>query len=318
MHAQDLDDADVEIKASFHKFWYSVCQDMFDHEVVGWQLRPPAAADKSRHAQPFMLVWQWLIKEAAHTDRKRNVSGYVVFLRRGQVAVSYRYLAKLANWHVSAVRAFMERLAAFDMVQLSATHDADQLVLGLGTGRVNLIQKGTPPTVVTICNYGKYQAPRHTKRHTQRHSLGTKPYIYTSKESVREGFPAGLPEGDYTPLGHGAWLNCDSIWHPEFTISLRSAEMQFALTSGVDKSKAADTCKAAALQWAAAIEGGQKPREVVPGNIIGALVAGARRGAYGDLEGNARLARASPGARASAKVIAARQFQELAKRRLTP
>lgn len=100
--------------------------------------------------------------------------------------------------------------------------------------------------------------------------------------------PAGPP--GYTQLGHGAWLNCEKIWHPNFNISFPAVEMQLALnvdTKGLD---CQTICKSAALQWAAAIEGGQNPREVVPQNVVGAIVGGARRGVYSGLEHKARIA----------------------------
>lgn len=94
----------------------------------------------------------------------------------------------------------------------------------------------------------------------------------------------------FTQLGHGAWLNCEKIWHPKFTISLPAVEMQLALSVDTQSLDCATVCKSAALQWAAAIEGGQNPKEVLPQNIVGAIVGGARRGVYSGLEHKARVA----------------------------
>lgn len=80
-------------------------------------------------------------------------------------------------------------------------------------------------------------------------------------------------------IGHGVFVNCRTIRHERFTISLPSVEMQFAL-GGVAGSKdeiaekARDASIAAALQWGAAIENGQNWRDVVPGNIPGAIRGG--------------------------------------------
>lgn len=98
----------------------------------------------------------------------------------------------------------------------------------------------------------------------------------------------------FTQLGHGAWLNCERVWHPNFSISLPAVEMQLALNVATKDLDCASICKSAALQWAAAIEGGQKPREVVPQNIVGAIVGGARRGVYSGLEHSARIAASKP------------------------
>lgn len=80
-------------------------------------------------------------------------------------------------------------------------------------------------------------------------------------------------------LGHGVFLNCETIRHARFTISLPAVEMQFALggipgTKSEIAEKARDASIAAALQWGAAIENGGNWREVVPGNIPGAIRGG--------------------------------------------
>ncbi len=144
-------------RSEAHKFWIAMCVDVLDHEVVGMQIPPPAPADKARHSQSPTLVWLWMLKEAAHRERKRLIAGQMVRLRRGQLAVSQRYLAEKANWGRKAVRMFLERLETFDMVSLSKPQDVDQLRLNLEARKLNGIQKGPPLTVVTICNYDKYQ-----------------------------------------------------------------------------------------------------------------------------------------------------------------
>jgi hypothetical protein len=99
-------------------------------------------------------------------------------------------------------------------------------------------------------------------------------------------------------LAHGAYLNGESIWHPKFIISLASAKMQFSLDASLSGLDVEAICKAAAIQWAAAIEGGQPahgPNGVVPSNVVGAIVGGARRGVYSQNEHKARLARTASG-----------------------
>lgn len=73
-----------------------------------------------------------------------------------------------------------------------------------------------------------------------------------------------------------------------------AVQMQLALNVATKELDCANICKSAALQWAAAIEGGQKPEKVVPNNIVGAIVGGARRGVYSGLEHSARMAAAKP------------------------
>lgn len=111
---------------------------------------------------------------------------------------------------------------------------------------------------------------------------------------------ARLPVG-FEPLGHGALINCETIRHPNFAISIVAVKMELALQCpGID---ARQVCSSAALQWAAEIEGGKSPREVVPSNIRGAIVAGARMGHFRTLEHETRSAKATAGPPATAKRI---------------
>jgi hypothetical protein len=105
-----------------------------------------------------------------------------------------------------------------------------------------------------------------------------------------------VPPGDgFTHLGHGAWVNGEKIWHAKFTISLAAAKMQFSLNASLSGVDVEANCKAAAIQWAAAIEDGQPPDKVVPGNVIGAIIGGARRGVYAADEHKYRLAKTASG-----------------------
>jgi hypothetical protein len=159
------------------KFWFAVSSDIFEHEVVGAHVAAPRPADKSRHAWQPMTAWLWFIKEAARQDRERIIKGKVIPLRRGQLAVSLRYLAREANWGVKAVRVFLERLQTFKMIEVMAaplgrsTETVPVTCFGQGTPK-----KGTTITVLSICNYDTYQSDpkrKGTQRAQQGHSRGT-------------------------------------------------------------------------------------------------------------------------------------------------
>lgn len=62
--------------------------------------------------------------------------------------------------------------------------------------------------------------------------------------------------------GHGVIVNCETVRHPDFVISLKSIEMQLLGTQPMDKIKAAAVGHA--LQWALEIEGGKPAAKVVP------------------------------------------------------
>lgn len=108
--------------------------------------------------------------------------------------------------------------------------------------------------------------------------------------SVSANSNSAMPPG-FEPLGHGALINCETIRHPNFTISITAVKMDLALQCPTLDAR--QVCSSAALQWAAEIEGGKSPREAVPANIRGAIVAGARMGHFRTLEHEVRTAKQS-------------------------
>lgn len=88
--------------------------------------------------QPFSRreAWIWLLSEAAWKPHRRRIMGRQIELARGQLAASYRFMASKWRWSEARVRRFVSGLISEAMVDAKA--DA-----GL--------------TVITICNYNKYQ-----------------------------------------------------------------------------------------------------------------------------------------------------------------
>ena len=80
--------------------------------------------------------WVWMILTANYDNREVAFCGHRVSLQRGQLAVNLAYLSKL--WHISsqAVSKFLVKLEVDGMVSRSV----DDKV-----------------TVITICNYDRYQ-----------------------------------------------------------------------------------------------------------------------------------------------------------------
>ena len=80
------------------------------------------------------------------------------------------------------------------------------------------------------------------------------------------------PSEGETEIAHGVLLNCQTIRHQAFTISLPAIELG-VLASGLSKAQIKDHCLAHALQWAAEIEAGTPPQKAVPGKIANFLSA---------------------------------------------
>lgn len=103
---------------------FAIDRDIFDHPFF--------------EVQPFTEreAWIWLIKEAAWKPRSRRIKKFVVNLGRGQLAASIRGMAEVWQWHRAKVERFLKRLQTETMIETAS----DQGV-----------------TVITVCNYDKYQ-----------------------------------------------------------------------------------------------------------------------------------------------------------------
>jgi hypothetical protein len=77
-------------------------------------------------------AWVWLIEHAAFAAHNG--------LERGQIRVSYRFLAKAWRWTVPKVQRW-----------LAAAQEAEMIRYAADTGK----------SIITICNYSKYQLPIH-------------------------------------------------------------------------------------------------------------------------------------------------------------
>jgi hypothetical protein len=87
-------------------------------------------------------AWVWLLTEASWKPRTRRVGDFFVELQRGQLAASVRHLATIWKWSAGKVQRFIGRLKFETMID---------------------VKNDTGISVITICNYDKYQtgAPEH-------------------------------------------------------------------------------------------------------------------------------------------------------------
>ena len=100
----------------------------------GWMDHPMFRGERYTKAQ----AWCWLIENAVWKRHRISLGGKELFLRRGQLSYSTRYMAEAWVWNESKVRRFLRLLKKWS--NIDAVTDAGQ-------------------TVITICNYDKYQAP---------------------------------------------------------------------------------------------------------------------------------------------------------------
>jgi hypothetical protein len=81
-------------------------------------------------------AWLWLIETACWKAKEYDIRGTSITLERGQLCATRDQLAKAWQWSASAVERFLTRLQTEQMI-----------------GR----ESGQGKTVITICNYTKYQ-----------------------------------------------------------------------------------------------------------------------------------------------------------------
>lgn len=96
-------------------------------------------------------AWVWLLAGAAWCPTKRRVGRKVVDLDRGQFATTVRELGKTWGWHRSKVERFLRMLRLEAMIRTRAGETITETTAET-TSRSRL-------TIITICNYSKFNDP---------------------------------------------------------------------------------------------------------------------------------------------------------------
>ena len=82
-------------------------------------------------------AWVWLVMESSWKDRSVRAGDYVTDTERGQLCHSIRYMAKAWEWSPAKAQRYLNRLQKLKMI---------------------CVKTDTGVTLVTICNYNKYQS----------------------------------------------------------------------------------------------------------------------------------------------------------------
>ena len=102
-------------------------------------------------------AWVWIIEHAAWTPTSARVKGAIVPLERGQLCFAQRFLAEKWQWSKSRVDRFLKRLVAENMISVCSKNGA---VGGARSGH----SAGQGQSIITVCNYAKYQIPVKEQR----------------------------------------------------------------------------------------------------------------------------------------------------------
>jgi hypothetical protein len=120
-------------------------------------------------------AWLWLVGKACWRPTPFDISGKIVTLHRGQICVSRSQLAKAWGMSPSAVERFLTRLETEQMI-------------GRATGQGR--------SIVTICNYEKYQAaPDEAGQATGQATGQRSDSDRTAKEQGNKGTIVEEPDG---------------------------------------------------------------------------------------------------------------------------
>lgn len=104
----------------------------------------------------------WMICSACWKDENKRIGNQIIALERGQFSFSIRFMAGKFGWSVKRVRSFMKFLEKDGKIKI---------------GHEKGSSRGTGQTVVTICNYSKFQDEETKgarKGHDNGHEEGTK------------------------------------------------------------------------------------------------------------------------------------------------
>lgn len=120
----------------------------------------------------------WMCASACWKPTRFDLGGKTVTLERGQLCVSRSQLAKEWGWSESAVERFLTRLKTEQMIER---------------------ETGQGKSIITICNYEKYQdisdqAGQQTGQRSDSHRTAKEPYNHLTKEKEGESPPPDTPK----------------------------------------------------------------------------------------------------------------------------
>lgn len=136
-------------------------------------------------------AWAWLVLKACWKPTKFNAGGATITIERGQLCVSRSQLATAWGWSPSAVERFLTRLQTEQMI-------------GRATGQGR--------SVITICNYDKYQDIGEQAGQATGQESGQRPDSdRTAKEQGNHGTNDLEPDGSRASLDAPEVANDDEV-----------------------------------------------------------------------------------------------------------
>lgn len=119
-------------------------------------------------------AWAWLIMNACWKPARIRIKGTIVELQRGELSFSTRYLAEAWGWSKSRVDRFLSDLRDEGMISTRSK-----------IGALSGTTAGQGQSIITICNYAKYQDVPEASRDNSGTTSGTTAGQQRDKEEQR-------------------------------------------------------------------------------------------------------------------------------------
>lgn len=252
-------------------------RDTRDHPIVGYGKQVPAAEPDRGFCYSINEAWRDLLHECRFRDGYVMNGGHKMLVERGSLVGAVSWLAHRWNWTPKTVRGFLDRIENDGMIE--------RVRPGSETGK----QKGKQSTIIKVCNYSKFNPDIDEEGQAKWQAEGKQGASKGQAEgnNIRKNnvtTEQGNNEREVTPLppepepsapaerprvgeehvGSGVFVNCETVRHKDFSISLKGIELQLNGTVPMDEIKAIAVGQA--LQWALDIENGKAVHRVVPSN----------------------------------------------------
>ncbi|MEC9067829.1 helix-turn-helix domain-containing protein [Pelagerythrobacter marinus] len=134
-------------------------------------------------------AWFWLIANAAWKPTTTRIKGETITLQRGELSFSQRFLAEKWGMSKSRVDRFLADLRAEGMI---ATRSKNGATAGHKAGQGQ--------SIITICNYEKYQDPENGARGNSGATSGATAGQQRGKEEQGNKEPKGSSARERAPI----------------------------------------------------------------------------------------------------------------------
>lgn len=155
---------------------FNVARSVWDH--------PAFRASEFSEREAFI----WLISEAAWKPRRHRAGGHIVDLERGQLCHSVRFMAAAWKWTPARVFRFLSKMNEEGMIEKRNSSE-------------------TAPTVITLCNYDKYQGERNSREGKPEQQRNSSETNYKKERKKEEKEPEANASGASAPSSFH-----DAIW----------------------------------------------------------------------------------------------------------